>query len=278
MTRLSVWYVRRLLETGEIAPHQVAETLSTRVDLYRFTQYWDGRRAPAEARNDACWTLVTQELAAMIVAAPTGGVQDLEEACLKRLQPLLEARLKLDIGPPPQRPFVCWTYEPGWEGLWDPRHPLRKWANPRRGWRAVRKLLGLPPPPVRNIVLHIMNAVVPRSPFDDIVELRESLRRLIVEARTRFPAASELWCDTWLNRHPKFQLVFPPQWFANGVQSPMGNSRNWWGQFATRTGDFNERLAQQFRAGGGRFPYPPLLCHASLQLVERHLASGEASS
>lgn len=270
MTKLSVWYIRQLLEKKEILDQQIEVALCNRVDLYRFTSYWDGIKAPETSMDDPRWKKIAFDLANIIRIAPPNNTAQMEEDCLSRLLPLIEARLPFDVGPPPIRPFGCWTYELGWEGIRDPKG-FRKWFHPARGLRWVRKQLQQPPPPPRDIVLHIMNVVVPKSPFDDMPALVGSLKDLIAEVRRCYPTATEIWCNTWLNRYPKFRPIFPDSWFTQNEAAPIGPTRNWWGQFATSDGSFHTGLTAQFRASGGKFPYPPMLCHTSINHVESYL-------
>ena len=133
----------------------------------------------------------------------------------------------------------------------------------RLGWRETRS---------RNGVLHFMNVLTPRSPLEDMGSLAGTLRALIAQVRVREPQVRELWCNTWLNDHPKFVELFPGAWKKSAEVSPPGNFRNWWGQFARRDGDFNDGAAVRFRESGGVFPFRALGCHAGIEAVDRHLA------
>ncbi len=272
MTQLSVWYVRVLLERGEIRGEDVARALCTRVDLYRMTDFWDGRSGSSDGVSDPGWMRMVEEMAGWVRSAPSGGTGELERRVLGYLEPTLEARLPKDVGPPPVRAFGCWTYDVGWAGLGDRPGVLGKIGNWAHLAAVARKGLRLPARAPENAVLHIMNVMVPRSPFDDLPRLGLTLRRLIGEIRAKHPEVRELWCNTWLNEHPKFHELFPEVWFRQGRVSPPGNFRNWWGQFARRDGDFNEELAERFRQSGGVFPFRALLCHAGLEAIDGHLA------
>ena len=273
MTQLSVWYVRVLLERGEIRAEDVPAALCRRVDLYRMTDFWDGHSASSDGMGDVRWMETVDQIAGWIRASPPAETDGLEQRVLAILEPSLEARLPRDVGPPPVRPFGCWTYDLGWAGLADGRGVLGKLTNRSHLTAVLRSGLGLAPLPSRDGVLHIMNVRVPRSPFEDMPELALTLRRLIAEIRAEHPQVRELWCNTWLNEHPKFHDLFPETWFRSGTVSPPGNYRNWWGQFARRDGDFNERLALRFRESRGVFPFRALLCHAGIEEIEAHLAA-----
>lgn len=273
MTRLSVWYVRSLLERGEITKGQVPAALSRRVDLYRLTDLWDGTTAASDGLAQSAWRQLAEQMAGWICSTPFSDVSSLEERSLALLTPSLEARLPKDVGPPPARPFACWTYDLGWEGLGDRPGLLGKLSNKAHVVARLRRAAGLPPAAARDAVLHVMNVMVPRSPFDDMPMLTRTLLSLLAQIREQHPAVRELWCDTWLNDHPRFREIFPQEWFASAVISRPGNYRNWWGQFARRDGDFNEAAAQQFRLSGGVFRYRALLCHANLNNIEQQLRS-----
>ncbi len=273
MTRLGVWYVRVLLERGEIRREDVAIALSRRVDLYRLTDFWNGTNDSNDGVADAEWMKHAARIATWVCETPIDQTSSLEEQALALLEPTLERRLPKDVGPAPVRPFECWTYELGWAGLADGPGLLGKFSNRSHMEAILRRGVGLPQKASRDCVLHIMNVMVPRSLFEDMPRLAESLRTLIRNVRVEQPQVRELWCNTWLNDHPKFQELFPEAWFRNGVVASPGNYRNWWGQFARRDGDFNEITAQQFRASGGVFPFRALRCHAGLETVEMHLSS-----
>ncbi|MGI4827290.1 MAG: hypothetical protein ACRYFU_03730 [Janthinobacterium lividum] len=271
MTRLAVWYVRILLERGDVRPDDLPIALCKRVDLYRLTNFWNGTLDTNDGLTDPEWRPLATEIAAWIRSTPMCEVDRLEQHVLAFLEPSIEERLPKDVGPPPVRPFECWTYELGWPGLADGAGLWGKLSNPVHLESIMRKGLGLRPRPSRDGVLHIMNVVVPRSPFDEMPRLAATLQALIAELRSHHPQVRKLWCNTWLNDHARFRVLFPQRWFDNARVAPHGNYRNWWGQFARRDGDFNEAAAQRFRKSGGTFPYRALQCHASLSEIEAHL-------
>jgi hypothetical protein len=278
MVRLSLWYVRLLLAQGKITARDLPRALSCRVNLYRLTVLWDGVRDPALGYADPEWTRLRGELARLILATPAEDTSELETQGLSLLWPALEGRLPQDVGPPRQRPFGCWSYELAWEGMGDGPGWLGKLSNPTHVAQKLRKTLGLPPGPSRGAVLHLENAYAPSSPFARSPELIRSLRGLLAECRRLHPSVRTLWADTWLNSHPAFLALFPDSWRRSGAPCPPGNNFNWWGQFVTRTGDFDAAAAARFRASGGQFHYPALLCHAPLASVDEHLAWKQESS
>ena len=271
MTRLGTWYIRLLLERGEVRSEDLPTALSQRVDLYRFTDLWNGTSDSQDGVADPEWMRLSTRIARLVRETSFAEVSGLEDQVLALLEPTLEARLPKDVGPPPVRPYGCWTYDLGWAGLADRPGRLGRFANPTHVAAILRSRLGLQPSPSRDCVLHIMNVLVPRSPFDDLPSLAFSLRELVAHVRNEHPQVRELWCNTWLNEHPKFHEIFPGVWFRNATVAPPGNHRNWWGQFARRNGDFNEAAAQQFRSSGGVFPFRALRCHAGIGEIEQHL-------
>ncbi len=271
MVRLGVWYTRLLLERGELRRDDLPVALSTRVDLYRLTDLWNGRNEAEDGLADAAWMDQATQIARWVRDTPMAATETLEKQVLAFLAPTLEQRLPKDVGPPPVRPFGCWTFDLGWPGLADRPGFLGKLSNRAHVAAVVRKAMGLAASPSRDGVLHIMNVMVPRSPFDDLQALTDALRALIAHLRAEQPQVRELWCNTWLNEHPKFHEIFPAEWFGNATVAPPGNHRNWWGQFARRDGDFNEKLAHQFRASGGVFPFRALQCHAGVEEIDAHL-------
>ena len=273
MVRLGVWYVRLLLARGEIREDAVATALCKRVDLYRFTDLWNGVDDVAEGLTDPAWMAKATEIAGWVCASAASETESLERRVLAFLEPTLEARLPKDVGPPPVRPFECWTYELGWAGMASGPGLLGKLRNPTHRTAMLRKAVGLRPLPSPDGVLHIMNVLVPRSPLEDLPRLARTLGALIAEVRKKHPQVRELWCNTWLNEHPRFHEIFPETWFRNATVAAPGNYRNWWGQFARRDGDFHEAAAAQFRASGGLFPFRALRCHAGLAEIDAHLHS-----
>ena len=226
MTRLGVWYVRLLLERGEIRSEELPLVLSKRVDLYRFTDLWNGTNESADGTADGEWIELATQISVWVRETPIEDTDRLEQRVLSYLEPTI-----------------------------------------------LRRRVGMPQRPSRDGVLHVMNVMAPGSLFEDMPRLAQSLQGLIAHLRLEHAQVQELWCNTWLNEHPRFHKLFPDVWFRNATVAALGNYRNWWGQFARRDGDFNATAAQQFRASGGVFPFRALQCHASLDEIESHLRS-----
>ena len=187
LVRLGVWSPRLLLERGEIPSDELPVALSKRVDLYRFTDLWNGVHEAEDGLADTAWMIHATTIARWVRDAPMTATDRLEAQVLAHLAPTLEARLPKDVGSPPLRPFGCWTFDLGWPGLADGPGLLGKLSNCAHVAAIVRKAVGLSPAPSRDGVLHIMNVMVPRSPFDDLPALAASLRALIAHLRTAQP-------------------------------------------------------------------------------------------
>lgn len=272
MVRLSLWYVRRLLARRQIAGGDLPRALVDRVNLYKLTSLWDGKQDPRRGEVDPAWNGLAAELSRLVAASPETDTSALEEKGLALLWPLLEKRLPEDVGPPDQRAHECWIYELEWDGMGVGPGLKSKLSNPYYLVHKLRKTLRLPEGPPRNASLHFENAYVPASPFTRPADMRRTLRDLIADVRRNHPSVRELWFNTWLNSHPAFQAFFPPRWFGSAVRSVDAGDYSWWGQFVTRTGDFNEKVAAQLRASG-KWPYPAVLCHAPMREVDAFLAS-----
>src|SRR5579875_3618587 len=107
MVRLSVWYVRLLLERGEIARGEVGKALCERVNLYRLTDFWDGARDGDNGEGNPEWMALVGQMAGWVCETPMGETARLEEQVVDLLGPALESRIPKDVGPPPERPFAC---------------------------------------------------------------------------------------------------------------------------------------------------------------------------
>ena len=270
MARLGLWYVRRLLATGEIREPDIAKALSGRVDIYRMTKLYDGKRDPALGHVVPEWDRFTRPLADLVRRSPADDTSGLERLGLEILRSVLDPNAQ-PYAPMGDRPFGCWTYEFVWEGYADRGGLWGKITNPARVRARVRRTLRLPRAPEQDAALHFANVLAPESPFRHMDQVAAGLRRLIADCRSRYPSVKRLWCGTWLNSYPRFQELFPAAWHNSAWVQPPGNFGNWWGQFQARTGEFNYRLAEQFRASGGQFPFPALLAHAPIGEIERHL-------
>ncbi|MGH8521386.1 MAG: hypothetical protein ACREU9_08225 [Gammaproteobacteria bacterium] len=270
---LSLWYVRRQLARGLCRESDLPKVLTSRVDLYRLTSLYDGTHDPASGWRDPQWTSLADQLSAMIRQSPAGDTEGLESRGLELLWPLLEKRLPKDVGVPPERPFGCWNYQMAWKGTGDRPGMFGKLLNFPHVVAWARAKLGLPMAPRREVALHFDNVLKPRSPFDDLASLAGSLRRLVADCRAKHPAAEVLWFHSWLNGHPDCRRLFPPGFAGTAINRGVTHYQTWWGQFMTKTGDFNDEIARRFRKADGEFPYPGVLCHGRIDEIDAHLAA-----
>lgn len=123
----------------------------------------------------------------------------------------------------------------------------------------------------RRVGFHIANACSPHSIFDDPLYLPGCFLALMGECEARF-GVTEIGTGTWLNEHPRWLRLFPPEWAehmgppARGIVGHYG----FWGQFITARKTFNHKLARQFRATG-EFPYLPRSSWCRIEALREHL-------
>jgi hypothetical protein len=279
MIRLGVWYVRQLLATGRIAPRQVGDALTRRVNIYRLTSLWDGERDPADGFHDPEWDRVVDRVRPMFERFSLEQAAELEGCALAVIRPLLRPTIERVPG----RVFGCWSYEVVGEHVADGPGLLGRLTNLRKIAVRLQRLAGIDVP-ARHASLHFFNAAAPRSPFEDPSRLAGDLRSLIQDCRQRHPTVQFLWCQSWLNSYSPFLALFPESWRQGAsVRSPehmdarsLGrgclNTLNWWGQFMRSDGSFYEERGRRFRAEGGTFPYANRVCHDRVDSVDSFLA------
>ena len=277
MTRLNLWYVHRLLSKGEIGPNDLPGALTSRVNIYRMTVLWDGLHDPKFGHVDPEWVQISRQLATLLSSTPSGETSIAEERGLHLLSPLLEWNDPDRLYQVHRRSsapglYGCWTFSLEWVGIADREGRLGKLRNRAHVKERVRKALGMRPSPPRDVLLHFQNVLKPLSPFDDFYELASSLLRLIGGCQRDYPSVRELWFESWLNSVPLFVSLFPASWLEDSRLPAPTNYLSLWGQFLTKTGGFNDRVAQRFRESDGCFPYRSLRCHAPIKAVEAHLA------
>lgn len=121
------------------------------------------------------------------------------------------------------------------------------------------------------IPFHIANAARPRSLFDDPGYLPACFRQLMDECEAQY-GADTLSTGTWLNTHPKWLALFPPEWHAN--LGPVNRDVKWhygfWGQFLTGRGTFNARYGEILRRTG-EFPHYLRASRCSFAAMRAHL-------
>ncbi len=241
--KLKIWYVHRLLQTEQ---RRFEELITTRVDIYRRTHLWDGKRHPAQGHPDPEWNDLVdrlQELFQNHRADET--TQALEEAAYALLLPAMEQRL----------------------------------AGERKGnlWEGAGQVI--PPTPYGSfsrdyaedrVYIHFTNMVQPKSPFWDMPTLTRYLLKLLDDLEHDRPDIQIVQCGSWINNFPPFAALFPPEWHENSRVSGPAFTYGWWGQFMTHTGDFHYGNAKRFRATG-EFPYTCISCSADRDSVRGHV-------
>ena len=241
--KLKIWYVHRLLRTER---RPFAELITTRVDIYRRTHLWDGKRHPASGHADPAWDALVEQLEALFHRHRADATTEpLEEAAYALLLPAMEQRL----------------------------------AGERKGnlWEGAGQVI--PPTPYGSfsrdygedrVHLHFTNVEQPRSPFWDMPALARLLLKLLDDAERERPDLRLLQCGSWINNFPPFRSLFPPEWSENARVSGPAYTYGWWGQFMTHTGDFHYPNAEQFRETGD-FPLTCIVCSADRSHVRAHV-------
>ena len=109
-TKLSLWYVHKVMREGETGFEGI---VNGRVNIYRNTSLYDGKNHPAHGEVGPEWGEVLGRLKAIHDRCredPAG----FEAEGLALLWPTIEARFRpaqQTGGPPPDRPYECWTYD-----------------------------------------------------------------------------------------------------------------------------------------------------------------------
>ncbi len=240
-TGLSLWYVHRVLQEENIP---FAEAVNARVNIYRYTIFYDGERHPAYGHIDREWERVTERLEG-VYGRHTGErtTESFEEEGLALLWPYLEKRLGerglWGLPSPGERPYGCWSCE------------LKS----------------------GRLDLHVDNVYVPKSPLSEMfVPFAASLLRTLDDARNRWPDVLEAISETWLNSFPRFQTLFPESWLDDAKLRKITYTMDHWGQFTNRAGDFHARNAARFRETG-EMPYPCMVCECPIHEIRTHLDS-----
>ena len=237
-TRLSLWYVWRLAKTG-LEPF--ADVVNKRVNIYRNTSFYDGKRHPSGDDVGPEWSGVIDRLAALYSLHKDDAATDaFEEEGLNLLWPFLEARLKAaDDGLSGERPYECWSYDYTGSG---------------------------------RLNIHIDNVYRPESPLSEMyTPFAASLIRVLEDSRTRQPDIRIVRCSSWMNSTPRFRSLFPASWAESEVVNPnIGYTMGHWGQFMDRRGDFHAGNGRRFRANG-TLPYPASACECEIPEALNHL-------
>lgn len=107
------------------------------------------------------------------------------------------------------------------------------------------------------VFLHIRNAVVSHSPFEDIDARRREMRALVEDIERKGLEVEQVCCGSWINGLKPFQELFPPGYADSfKISDPYSaGGYGWWGQLITKEGRINRRRAQMVHEEG-RFEYP----------------------
>jgi len=123
----------------------------------------------------------------------------------------------------------------------------------------------------QRIGFHIANACCPCSIFDDPLYLPGCFLALMGQCEAKF-GVTEIGTGTWLNSHPKWLALFPPEWSDN--MSPPRTDIQWhygfWGQFVSARKTFNHKLGKKFRETG-ELPYSLRSSWCRIETMRKHL-------
>ena len=136
---------------------------------------------------------------------------------------------------------------------------------------SLRHELQLFPERKDTIVFHIANALCPCSIFDDPLYLPDCFMALMRRVEILY-GAKNIFTHTWLNSHPAWLALFPPEW-QQSLDAPFRDVQwhyGFWGQFITARGTFNAKAGQQLRTTG-ELPYYPRAGQCSIAAMRHHL-------
>ncbi len=239
-TRLSLWYVWRLAKAGT---EPFVDVVNKRVNIYRNTSLYDGKRHPSGEDVGPEWADVVGRLAALYSLHEYDAATDgFEEEGLNLLWPFLEARLQAaDDGLSGERPYECWSYDYTDSG---------------------------------RLNIHIDNVYRPESPLSEMfTPFAASLIRMLRDSRTRRPDITIVRCSSWMNSTPRFRSLFPARWAESEVVNPhIGYTMGHWGQFMDRRGDFHAGNGRLFRATG-TLPFAASACDCEIAEALSHLTT-----
>lgn len=237
-TKLSLWYVWRVAKAGS---EPFADVVNKRVNIYRNTSFYDGKRHPSGDDVGPEWAVVVDRLESLYGRHENSSTAHaFESEGLELLWPCLEARLRVaDDGLAGERPYECWSYDYTDSG---------------------------------RLNIHIDNVYRPESPLSEMfTPFAASLIRMLRDSRTRRPDIAIVRCSSWMNSAPRFRSLFPARWAESEVVNPhIGYTMGHWGQFMDRRGDFHALNGRQFRATG-TLPYAASACECEIAEALSHL-------
>ncbi|MGF1723043.1 hypothetical protein L4D20_23880 [Vibrio kyushuensis] len=234
---LMIWHVWQLARHTE-NPVSPWDALDRYADIYRLSTRSEKIDPTVPGFSDPEWDELKRRIIAIFEKhVTTLDSQALEAECMALLWPLMKVRIKADSRPHPPRAHGSW----------------------------LRDIDG------QFIKLHISNAALPNSPFDDKLGMASDLLRLLLDTKAEHPSVTHVRCGTWLNNLPIFLSLFPPSWAASKSDViELGRGLGLWGQYMDRTGAFHSKNAQTFRATG-RHPFFYVTCHCEYSEAIAHL-------
>ncbi len=241
ITRLHLWYVHKAIREEEVAFEDV---VNRRVNIYRNTSLYDGKRHPSKEDVGPEWGEVLKRLKEIYDRHwDDPSTEQFEAEGLDLLWPYLDARIRREGDP--------------LEKLKETDRPYECWSQDYRGDR-------------NNI--HIDNLYRPKSPLSEmLIPFAASLIRLLRDSQAQRPDIKIVRCGSWMNSLPPFQKLFPRSWMESSVERrEIGYSYGHWGQFQDRRGDFHARNGARFRETG-ELPFPSLSCECPIEEALDHL-------
>lgn len=122
------------------------------------------------------------------------------------------------------------------------------------------------------VAVHLVNAVMPDSPFMDITGLAGDMLRAIEDARYRHSTANLVECGSWLNQTVAFQELWPESFKSNQnvLNETGGFGPGAWGQYMTADGGYNASRAAHLLEQG-KHPYVMTKARCEVSDVIEHL-------
>ncbi|MDA0745271.1 MAG: hypothetical protein O2954_02060 [bacterium] len=251
LTKLSLWFVGKLVQEGT---SPFSDVLNRRVNIYRHTDFYDGKQHPSKEPVGKAWYALVDELEGLFES----NFLEFENAGFQLLWPHIEARIQQSDEDPAgstERPYECWTSNVRAAGV----------VCDKTG-ENVHRL------PCSMVEIHIDNVYKPKSPFSEMkIPFAASLIRLLEDSQRSYPDVKTVRCESWMNSSPGFSQFFPPSWTTNPVPIEWINYEvSHWGQFEDRRGDFHRPNGERFRSTG-KFPFRCTSCSSPIEEVLLHL-------
>jgi hypothetical protein len=246
---LALWHAANTSDS----PDEFINTVSKRTPIYRLTDFWDAVTVPWSSGFDAeanGWSVISENLKTIYKNASCPG--EVENEGLKLLRPHLESRVVDDCARFPWLPCGYVPYKLPNENVF--------------GIFAYE----VPDDEGDIVDYHIANSLMPDSPFRDMNARKCELMEMITSIKQRTKAI-RLACESWLNAFPPFLKLFPDSYPEKNAAPPaLSPGYNWWGQFMSRDGGFNEKNGQVLRSTG-KFPFVPCRGECGIDELLEHL-------